>query len=315
LEVPHCPLDEELPVPSSPTFAESSQSDFIKSWGSKGEDEMIDAQTELYGVIGNPVRHSLSPLIHNSVFKRLGRNAVYLAFEVKDLEEALRGMRGLEVKGVSVTIPFKTEVVPFLDKVGGLAKKIGAVNTIVNRRGKLIGYNTDCDGALGALEEKMNLRGKKVILLGAGGAARAIGFGLKGKGCQFIISNRSKKRGEGLSKELGCEYLPISSLARMKAGDFEADVVINATSLGMIPRDGEIPIPRKLLKEGMMVMDIVYQPLQTRLLREAKEKGCLTINGLEMFIRQGVAQIEIWTGERLEIKQIRKDFLRTLGRK
>jgi shikimate dehydrogenase len=276
---------------------------------------MIDTRTELYGVIGNPVRHSLSPMIHNDVFKRLGRNAVYLAFEVKNLEEALRGIRGLGLMGVSVTIPFKTEVVPFLNKVEGLAKKIGAVNTIVNRGGKLIGYNTDCDGALGALEEKMNLRGKKVILLGAGGAARAIGFGLKGKGCQFIISNRSKKRGEVLSKELECDYLPISSLVRMKAGDFEADVVINATSLGMVPRDRETPISRKLLKEGMVVMDIVYQPLQTRLLREAKEKGCLTINGLEMFIRQGVAQIEIWTGERLEIKQIRKDLFRTLGRK
>jgi shikimate dehydrogenase len=276
---------------------------------------MIDTRTELYGVIGNPVRYSLSPMIHNDVFKRLGRNAVYLAFEVKNLEEALRGIRGLGLMGVSVTIPFKTEVVPFLDKVEGLAKKIGAVNTIVNRGGKLIGYNTDCEGALGALEEEMSLRGKRVVLLGAGGAARAIGFGLKGRGCQLIISNRSKKRGEVLSKELECDYLPISSLVRMKAGDFEADVVINATSLGMVPRDRETPISRKLLKEGMVVMDIVYQPLQTRLLREAKEKGCLTINGLEMLIRQGVAQIEIWTGERLEIKQIRKDLFRTLGRK
>jgi len=276
---------------------------------------MIDAQTELYGVIGNPVRHSLSPMIHNGFFKRLGRNAVYLAFEVKNLEETLRGIRGLEVRGVSVTTPFKTEVIPFLDKIEGLAKKIGAVNTIVNRGGRLIGYNTDCEGALGALEEEINLRGKKVVLLGAGGAARAIGFGLKRRDCQINISNRSKKKGEGLSKELGCVYLPTSSLVRMKAGELGADVVINATSLGMVPRDGETPIPKKLLKEGMMVMDIVYQPLQTRLLREAKEKGCFTINGLEMFIRQGVAQLEIWTGERLEIKQIRKDLLRALREK
>jgi shikimate dehydrogenase len=275
---------------------------------------MIDARTELYGVIGNPVRHSLSPMIHNGVFKRLGRNAVYLAFEVKNLEEALRGIRGLGVRGVSVTTPFKTDVVPFLDKIEGLAKKIGAVNTIVNRGGRLIGYNTDCEGALGALEEKMNLRGKRVVLLGAGGAARAIGFGLKGRGCQLIISNRSKRRGEGLSKELGCDYLPTSSLVRMKAGGLEADVIINATSLGMVPQDRETPIPRKLLKEGMMVMDIVYQPLQTRLLREAKEKGCLTVNGLEMFVRQGVAQLEIWTGRRLEIGRIKKDLGRTLER-
>jgi shikimate dehydrogenase len=275
---------------------------------------MIDAQTKLYGIIGNPVQHSLSPILHNGAFKRLGWNAVYLVFEVKNLEEALRGIRGLGVRGVSVTIPFKTEVIPFLDKVKGLAKKIGAVNTIVNRGGKLIGYNTDCDGALEALEEKMNLRGKRVVLLGAGGAARAIGFGLKGRDCQLIIANRSKKKGEGLSKELGCDYLPISSLVRMKAGELEADVIINATSLGMVPRDGETPIPKKLLEKGMMVMDIVYQPLQTKLLREAKEKGCLTINGLEMLIRQGVAQFLIWTGKRPEIGQIKKDLRRVLER-
>jgi shikimate dehydrogenase len=158
---------------------------------------MIDAQTELYGVIGNPVQHSLSPILHNGAFKRLGWNAVYLAFEVKNLKEALRGIRGLGVRGVSVTIPFKTEVIPFLDKVEGVAKKIGAVNTIVNQGGRLIGYNTDCEGALEALEEKMNLKGKRVVLLGAGGAARAIGFGLKERDCQLIIANRSRNRGIG----------------------------------------------------------------------------------------------------------------------
>jgi len=275
---------------------------------------MMDGQTELYGVIGNPVQHSLSPILHNGAFKRLGRNAVYLAFEVKYLEEALKGIRGLGLKGVSVTIPFKTDVIPFLDKVEGLAKKIGAVNTIVNRGGRLIGYNTDCDGALEALEEKMNLRGKRIVLLGAGGAARAIGFGLRERDCQLIIANRSRNRGKALSRELKCHFLPMSSLVKMKAGELEADVMINATSLGMVPRDGETPLPKKLLKKGMMVMDIVYEPLQTKLLREAKEKGCLTINGLEMLVRQGAAQFEIWTGRRPEIGQIKKDLRRALER-
>jgi shikimate dehydrogenase len=275
---------------------------------------MIDAQTKLYGVIGYPVWHSLSPMIHNGAFKRLRWNAVYLAFEVKNLEEALRGIRGLGVRGVSVTSPFKTEVIPFLDKINGLAKEIRAVNTIVNQGGKLIGYNTDCDGALEGLEKRMNLRGKEVVLLGAGGAARAIGFGLKERDCELIVANRSKKKGEELSRELGCDYLPLSSLFRMKAGELEADVVINATSLGMHPRDRESPIPKKLLKEGMMVMDIVYQPLETKLLREAKEKGCLTINGLEMLVRQGAIQSEIWTGRKPEIGQIKKDLRRVLER-
>jgi len=277
-----------------------------------GENEMIDARTELYGVIGNPVHHSLSPAIHNRAFKQLGWNAVYLAFEVKDLEEAMKGIRGLGVKGVSVTIPFKTEIVPLLDKVEGLARKIGAVNTIVNQGGKLIGYNTDSDGALRALEGKMNLRGRKIVLLGAGGAARAIGFGLKEKDCHLIIVNRSKKRGESLSRGLGCDYLPLSSLDKMKAEELEADVIINATSLGMYPRGGETPIPKGLLKKGMTVMDVVYQPLWTRLLREAKERGCVTVNGLEMLVRQAAAQFEIWTGRRLEVGQIKKDLLRTL---
>jgi shikimate dehydrogenase len=283
--------------------------------GYVGEDEMMDARTELYGVIGNPVRHSLSPIIHNGAFRRLGWNAVYLAFEVKNVEEALRGVRGLGVRGVSVTIPFKTEVLPFLDKVEGLARKVGAVNTIVNRRGRLIGYNTDCEGALTALEKRVDLRGKKVALLGAGGAARAIGFGLKERGLGVVVVNRSRERGRALCKELPCDYLPMSSLSRMKAGGFEADVIINATSLGMYPRDGETPIPKELLKKGMLVMDIVYEPLQTRLLREAKERGCFTVDGLEMLIRQGIAQFRIWTGRRLEIGKIRRDLRRALARK
>jgi shikimate dehydrogenase len=276
--------------------------------------EMIDAQTELYGVIGNPVRHSLSPMIHNGAFRRLGWNAVYLAFEVKNVEEALRGIRGLGVRGASVTLPFKTEVLPFLNKIEGLAKKVGAVNTIVNQRGRLIGYNTDCQGALEALEGRIDLRGKRVVLLGAGGAARAIGFGLKERGVRLIVINRSKERGQALSKELRCKYLPISFLAKMKEGELEADIIINATSVGMYPRDGETPVPKEFLKKGMVVMDIVYEPLQTRLLREAKEKRCVTVDGLEMLIRQGMAQFEIWTGRRLKIGEIRKDLRRALER-
>jgi shikimate dehydrogenase len=276
---------------------------------------MINGRTEIYGVIGNPVQQSLSPMIHNGAFKRLGWNAVYLAFEIENLEEALRGIRGLGVKGMSVTLPFKADIIPFLDKVEGVAKKIKAVNTIVNRRGRLTGYNTDCEGALEALEEKMNLKGKRVVLLGAGGAARAIGFGLRERDCQLIIANRSQDRGEALSRELKCRFLPMSSLARMKAGELGADVMINATSLGMYPRDGETPIPKRLLDERMTVMDIVYEPLETRLLGEAKERGCLAINGLEMLVRQGAAQFEIWTGTRPEIAQIKKDLRRVLEKK
>ena len=191
---------------------------------------MIDARTELYGIIGNPVRHSLSPVIHNGAFRRMGLNGVYLAFDVKNLRETLSGVRGLGIRGLSVTLPFKTEVIPFLDRVEGAAERIKAVNTIANEGGKLIGYNTDWRGALEALEEKVDLKGKKVVLLGAGGAARAIGFGLRERGCQILVLNRSPGRAAELAKDLRCIQRPLSSIDGL-----EADVIVNATSIGMYP--------------------------------------------------------------------------------
>ncbi len=269
---------------------------------------MINGQTVLYAIIGNPVEHSLSPILHNGAFRRMGLNAAYLAFKVRDLEDALRGIRGLGIQGVSVTLPFKTKVIPFLDDVEEVAREIRAVNTIVNQRGRMIGYNTDWHGALEALEEKIDLRGKRVLLLGAGGAARAIAFGLKRRDCQVTLSNRTVERGKALANELGFLYRPWLSIEEM-----EEDVLINTTSVGMSPHDEESPVPKKVLKEGMTVMDIVYRPLRTKLLREAEERGSLTINGLEMLARQGAAQLEIWTGRRPDIGEIKEDLYRALA--
>ena len=268
---------------------------------------MIDAKTKLFGVIGNPVRESLSPTIHNAAFRRMGLNAAYLAFEVENLEEAVRGIRGLGIRGISVTIPFKTQIIPWLDKVDAVADKIKAVNTIANEGGRLVGYNTDWQGALEALEEKVDVKRKKILLLGAGGAARAIGFGLKGKGGQVIISNRSPDKGHELAKDLGYVYEPLLSIN--EAG---VDVIINATSVGMSPYETQSPLPKEVLKEGMVVMDIVYRPLKTRLLREAEEKGCSIINGLEMLAYQGAAQLEIWTGIKSEVEPIKEDLYRAI---
>jgi shikimate dehydrogenase len=269
--------------------------------------KLINAKTELYGVIGNPVRHSLSPIIHNGVFQRMGLNAVYLAFEVNNLEEAMNGIRELGLRGLSVTLPFKTQVLPYLDHIEDFAWKIRSVNTIVNEEGRLVGYNTDGRGALEALEEKVDLKGKKVLLLGAGGTARAIGFGLKEKGSQVIISNRSLDKANNLAKDLGFVCKPLSSI-----NEPEFDVMINATSVGMVPNHAESPLPKKFLREGRVVMDIVYEPLWTKLLREAEEQGCVIINGLEMLAWQGAAQIEIWTGERPNIREIKEDLQRGL---
>ncbi len=270
-----------------------------------GEPEMIDAQTRLYGVIGNPVRHTLSPLIHNPAFRRMGLNAAYLAFDVDCLEAAVKGIRGLGLRGVSVTLPFKADVIPYLDEIEAMAGKIGAVNTIANN-GRLVGYNTDWTGAMAALEEKIDLKGKRVCLLGAGGAARAIGFGLKERQCEVTLFNRSAERAERLAHELGFDHSPLASLDMVQR--LEADVLINATSAGMHPHDEVSPIPKRILRKGMTVMDIVYHPLRTRLLREAEEQGCLTIDGLEMLAHQGAAQFEIWTGERPAISQIKQDL-------
>jgi shikimate dehydrogenase len=272
--------------------------------------ELINAKTELYGVIGNPIRHSLSPIIHNGVFQRMGWNAVYLAFEVNDLEKAMSGIRELGLRGVSVTHPLKTRVLPFLDDIEDLAGRIRAVNTIMNEGGKLIGYNTDGSGALEALGEKVDLKGKEVLLLGAGGTARAIGFGLKEKGAQTVISNRSLDKAENLAKELGFICRPLPSI-----DDLSFDAVINATSVGMSPHEAESPLPKKLLREGMVVMDIVYEPLKTKLLKEADERRCVTIDGLEMLAHQGAGQLEIWTGKKPDINQIKEDLHRTVLKK
>jgi len=273
---------------------------------------MINAETQLYGIIGNPVRKSLSPVIHNRAFGRMGVNAAYLAFEVGDITDALDAIRGLGIRGVSITIPFKTSVIPFLDELDALSAKIGSVNTIVNRGGKLIGHNTDHFGALKALEEKVHLSGKKVILLGAGGAARAIAYGLKERGCEVTIFNRSLERGARLAQELGYPYHSLSALSEMERSTRDADVLINATSVGMTPHEAESPFPKQLLRKGMVVMDIVYRPLRTKLLHEAEEQGCKTIDGLEMLAYQGAAQLEIWIGQSPDGRQIRADLHQSL---
>jgi shikimate dehydrogenase len=273
---------------------------------------MMDAETRLYGIIGNPVRRSLSPVIHNRAFKRMGVDAVYLAFEVENIEDALRGIRGLGIQGASVTLPFKARVIPLLDELDTFAGKIGSVNTIVNRGGKLIGHNTDWFGALKALEEKVALNGKRVILLGAGGAARAIAFGLKEKGCQVTIFNRSSERAAEVAAKLGCHSQSLSALSLMEGGTLDAEVLINATSVGMFPLEAQTPIPKRVLRKGMIVMDIVYRPLQTKLLQEAREQGCQTIDGIEMLAYQGAAQLEIWTDQRPDIEQIKADLRQSL---
>lgn len=252
---------------------------------------IIDQHTALYGVVGYPIGHSLSPTMHNTGFSAMGLNAIYLAFETKDIEGCVRGMRALNIRGMSVTLPHKSSVIPLLDEVDDLAERIGAVNTVVNDDGHLIGYNTDAAGALQALEERIELSGKSCLMIGAGGAARAIAFILNENGVKLRVANRSVERGKALAHSLACAFVPLDELQ-----EAIADVLIQTTPVGMIPRKEECLVPKQVLKKGMVVMDIIYNPLETALLSMAKARGCLTINGLRMFIHQGAEQFRLWTG-------------------
>ena len=242
--------------------------------------------------MGDPVGHSLSPAMHNAAFVELGLNSVYVPFPVQDVAAALNGFKALHVRGVSVTIPHKQAVIPLLDEIDPMAARIGAVNTLlIDDKSGIKGFNTDWLGANRALGDCLELRSKKIMLLGAGGAARAIGFGLLEAGAEVVLASRTKKSGEKLAGELNCDWHPLADLA-----DLAADGLVNATSVGMAPNINDSPVPRKALINFPVVMDIVYAPLETRLLREAGAAGCQTINGLAMLLYQGVAQFELWTG-------------------
>lgn len=265
----------------------------------------INAYTQFCGVIGNPVEHSLSPAIHNAAFQKLGLNFVYLAWQVESIGAAITGLRALgNFRGASVTIPHKVAAMPFLDEVEPTARHIGAINTIVAENGKLTGSNTDATGALRALREgSAPLKGERVVMLGSGGAARAIAFalatdsGIRGLDLLGIEERERLALAEDLRNKTGLNvadaFLNESSLKQVLP---DAKVLIHCTPIGMAPKVGKSCVPPSLLHPQLVVMDIVYNPRETRLLMEAKAAGCRTIAGLEMFLYQAAAQFELWTG-------------------
>ncbi len=275
---------------------------------------IIDARTRLCALIGNPVEHSLSPAVHNAAFQHLGVNFAYVAFKVDDVAGALRGMRALTgIRGVSVTIPHKVAVLPYLDDIALTARNIGAVNTIVSDGGTLTGYNTDATGALAALRAAgAPVDGARVLVLGSGGAARAIAFALcmdatvsaltilavlDQERDQLVRDLRDKTgvavSGYPLSPETLARHLP------------DAQTMIHGTPVGMSPKSDETCVPASLLSSHLTVMDIVYNPLDTRLLKDARQAGCRTVRGLEMFLHQAVGQFELWTQQPAPIAVMR----------
>ncbi len=274
----------------------------------------INAHTQFCGVIGNPVEHTLSPVIHNAALQKLGLNCVYLAWKVEAIGDAINGLRALgNFHGASVTMPHKVSAIPFLDHVEATARQIGAVNTIVAEKGQLIGYNTDATGALRALREGgVELTGRRIVMLGSGGAARAIAFALSaesGADKLTLLGVDDKERtilaADVRSKTvLAVEdfHLDEAVLGRTLPG---AQVLIHCTPIGMSPKIDATCVPASLLHAGLAVMDIVYNPRETLLLKDAKRLGCKTIPGLEMFLNQAVTQFDLWTNQSAPVDVMR----------
>ena len=241
-------------------------------------------------LLGNPVRHSLSPLMHNAALKALGLNGHYSAFCATDIAQAAAGLRGMNIRGASVTIPFKRSVMEYLDAIDPDAFALGAVNTIVNDAGCLTGYNTDWLGLVGALKTQTAISGKTFVVLGAGGTARAAAFGIRKEGGEILIANRSAGTGVALAEEFGCPFYSLAMLKKVRA-----DGLINTTPVGMFPDVSASPVEPGCLKRFEVVMDVIYNPLKTKLLAEAEAQGCRIVSGLDMFVHQGAAQFQLWT--------------------
>ncbi|MBI2559410.1 shikimate dehydrogenase [Candidatus Woesearchaeota archaeon] len=273
----------------------------------------MNKKTKIAGLVGNPVDHSWSHVMHNAAFDALNINAAYLKFKVDKLEEFIDYFRSLNIMGFSVTIPHKMEAMKYLDKIDNKAKKIGAVNTIVARNNKLIGCNTDCDGAVKALKSKTSLNRKNAVILGAGGSARALAYGLSENGANVTILNRTAEKAKSIAEDFECGYGPLKDLKNIKY-----DILINTTPVGMHPNADISPIPKNLINKGSVVFDIVFNPYKTKLLEFAEKNGCATIHGIEMLINGNALQFELWTGKNAPVQLMRKkvmDCMKNAGNK
>ncbi len=252
--------------------------------------DQVDAATKVYGVAGDPVAHSLSPLMMNTAFRRENVNGVYLALHARSVTDLLACVRDIPLHGLSITMPYKQEIIQHLDNTDTVTQKIGACNTVIRAQdGKLYGYNTDVAGVVRPLERQLNLAKSKVLVVGAGGAARAAVFGLKERGAEVFITNRTASLGQKLARQAHAKFL---SRAHMRGAEF--DVIINATPLGM---NGKTSPLREEELNARILFEMVYTPAETKLVQMARGKGMQVITGAEMFVQQGARQFEIWTGK------------------
>jgi shikimate dehydrogenase len=280
----------------------------------------LSGRTHVCAVIGDPIEHTLSPTMHNAAFQHLNLNMVFLAFRVTpdQLEHAVKGVRALGIRGLNVTMPHKNSVTMFLDDADASVRFLHAANTILNQDGRLRGFNTDGIGAVRALKSNgVDLSGKKVLLLGAGGAAKAIAFALAKEVDELYILNRDAAKARELSsmlepwgkKIVADELSPNQIREQLQT----SDLLINATSVGMNPNPNESVVELPWLRPGLCVMDIVYNPFETKLIRDAKAAGAKTVNGVEMLLYQGAASFEIWMGCKAPVDVMRAALLEKLS--
>lgn len=279
----------------------------------------IGAETSVFGVIGDPIAHSYSPLLHNACFDHEGLNAVYLPLRVpkEQLLDTLKAYEDFEIDGYSVTIPHKETVLNYAKYFDESVKEIGAANTLYkDHRQRWYAANTDYEAALATLHLGLQdrdmtdtqLAGKAVLMLGAGGVAKAIGLGLVRAGAALTIANRGKNRGKELAEQLGCKYVRWEN-----RGSVLADILVNCTPVGMSPNMDETPFPINWFRDGMLVFDTIYNPENTLLLKQAREHGCTTISGQEMFVRQAAAQFECFTRQSAPIDFMRETLRRAIS--
>lgn len=254
---------------------------------------IVPVQTDLYAVVGNPAGHSLSPVMMNAAFKSLGVPAVYIALQADSFAEDLETISRMGFKGLSVTIPHKESAWKLASEIDVTARTIGAVNTLKRQENRWFGRNTDWIGSNRALKQTTELQGKRALVIGAGGAAKAVVFGLVQEGALVAVANRTEERGKALAAAFGCDFISLSDLSGSGA-DERFDIIVQCTPAGMSGAETTLPVSGPMFRPGATVMDIVYRPLLTPFLLEARESGCNIVNGLEMLLHQGAAQLEWW---------------------
>lgn len=281
---------------------------------------VVPGRAKVLGVIGHPVGHSLSPVMHNAAIEALGLDCIYVPFDVthEDLPKALCGIRALGIAGVNVTIPHKEAVIGLLDEVEGDASEIGSVNTVANIGGKLIGSSTDGAGFIRSIEEAgFSPNRQRAVVLGTGGSARAVAFALAKAGAELTVLGRSIEKAERLAKDIKitggwCEAGDISGLGS-RSLNRKIGLLVNCTPVGMHPKPEEMAVPVEVLQREMLVCDLVYNPVRTRLLEAAEAAGAQTLGGLDMLVYQGALSFEVWIGKKPPIHIMKTALLKAVG--